>query len=174
LTDDARTPMTIDPRGMYQELLRSHPILTREGGAGSIELLLEDEQIKAAEEAARARLRANQPESWASVGVAYEDPYLYLLRDAVRFPPDQEGMRPSLGTYIRIHQKPFGRSGVAILCVHEGQIVLEDHFRHATRSWHWEIPRGVIEENETCEKAASRELKEEFGVRAITMQPLGD
>jgi 8-oxo-dGTP pyrophosphatase MutT (NUDIX family) len=44
-----------------------------------------------------------------------------------------------------------------------GQIILVLNFRHPTRSWKLELPRGGMQSGETQEEAALRELKEETG-----------
>jgi ADP-ribose pyrophosphatase len=45
--------------------------------------------------------------------------------------------------------------------VHAGQIILLDHFRHATRGSHLEIPRGFGADGSSSEESAVRELFEE-------------
>jgi ADP-ribose pyrophosphatase len=42
-------------------------------------------------------------------------------------------------------------------------VVLNLNFRHATRSWELELPRGARREGETLEQTAVRELREETG-----------
>ncbi len=67
-----------------------------------------------------------------------------------------------------------GHAGAAVLPVHDGCIVLLRHFRHSTRQWHWEIPRGFAESAESPERTARRELAEEIGAAARSIQFLGD
>ena len=94
-----------------------------------------------------------------------------LVRDAVYFP------QGTPGTYDRllwkselIHQFP----GVAVLPIlPSGRIVLILNYRHATRSWELELPRGEIKSQETLEEAAFRELKEETGLVASSVAFLG-
>jgi len=38
---------------------------------------------------------------------------------------------------------------------------------HATGQSHWDIPKGLIDRNETAVNAAVRELREETGIRAL-------
>jgi ADP-ribose pyrophosphatase len=47
------------------------------------------------------------------------------------------------------------------------------HFRHATRRWHWEIPRGFGEPGTDAAASARRELDEEIGAEAAKLVPLG-
>lgn len=45
----------------------------------------------------------------------------------------------------------------------DGQIIMERQYRHGLQRFAWEIPAGVVEQNETPEQAAKRELLEETG-----------
>lgn len=45
----------------------------------------------------------------------------------------------------------------------DGQIIMERQYRHGLKRFAWEIPAGVVEQNETPEQAAKRELLEETG-----------
>ena len=38
---------------------------------------------------------------------------------------------------------------------------------------HWALPGGFVEENESLERAASRELKEETGIEQAALEQLG-
>lgn len=107
------------------------------------------------------------PPEGGPYGICYRDQYLTLLRDPVAFPDGRTG------GYLRaLHSG--GHAGAAVLPVHDGRIVLLRHFRHATRQWHWEIPRGFPEPGEPAEKTARRELEEEIGVPAESVEFLGD
>src|SRR5437879_337758 len=105
------------------------------------------------------------PTEWAQVGIAYQDQYRMILRDAVRFP---NGL---LGTYVRIVRD--GAPGVITLPVYQGQVLLIRHFRHATRTWHLEIPRGFGTKGLTSEENAKRELEEEIGAKPSRLISLG-
>ncbi|GAA4241754.1 hypothetical protein GCM10022254_71890 [Actinomadura meridiana] len=126
----------------------------------------------------RPDLFANPPGAWTAIlddfpteggpyGVRYRDDYILLLRDPVRFPDGRTG-----GYMRALHA--HGEGGAAVLATCEGGVVLLRHFRHATRQWHWEIPRGYPEPGETPEQTANRELREETGVPARSMTFLGD
>jgi len=104
---------------------------------------------------------------WSQVGIAFRDQYLLLLRDAVRFPDG------TVGTYIRFVDPRDGVPGVIVLPIYQGQILLLRHFRHATRSWHLEIPRGFGWQGLTSEESASRELEEEIGATPSRLVSLG-
>lgn len=55
-------------------------------------------------------------------------------------------------------------TGVAILPVFDGQIGLIRIYRPAIRDYSWEIPHGFIDEGETDQSSALRELLEETGL----------
>ena len=74
--------------------------------------------------------------------------------------------------------EPFYRiespNGVLVLALTtDGKIILVRQFRHAIRGTTVEFPAGSIERGETPEEAATRELLEETGYRAGTLQFLG-
>lgn len=55
----------------------------------------------------------------------------------------------------------------------ENQVVLIRQYRHGLREVTLEIPGGILEEGDSPEEAAGRELLEETGYRASDMIPLG-
>ncbi|HKV59816.1 MAG TPA: NUDIX hydrolase [Ktedonobacteraceae bacterium] len=151
----------------YLSFARIHPELFVNPPDGGFTILLNEHEIRAAESHVARQLEASgKPTEWASVGIVYQDQYVMALRDAVRFPDG------SLGTYIRFVNQYPDILGIAILPRYQEQILLIRHFRHATRSWHLEIPRGFgigvfSEEN------ARRELKEEIEATAARLLSLG-
>jgi len=134
-------------------------------GAGFMILLDEDEIQEAEAQMAQWLKSRHLPTKWAQVGIVYQDQYRMVLRDAVRFP---NGL---LGTYVRIVRD--GAPGVIIFPVYQGQVLLIRHFRHATRTWHLEVPRGYGEKGSSGEENARRELKEEVGATIAHLVSLG-
>jgi len=110
---------------------------------------------------------AGTPARWAAVGIRYEDPYLLLLVDAVTFPTGD------VGVHHRIVRRTPAESGVVILPLLEGRLVLIRHFRHALRQWTWEFPRGGVDSGATPDETVRRELMEEIGAPVVTLRPLG-
>ncbi|MFJ6798260.1 NUDIX hydrolase [Streptomyces sp. NPDC091268] len=102
----------------------------------------------------------------AAGGVVYQDRYLTLVRDPVRFPDGREG------TYIRSVGTTV-EAGCVVVPLLGGEVVLIEHFRHATRSWHWELPRGFGTGGLTDRANAAKEIAEEIGAAVSELVPLG-
>lgn len=66
-------------------------------------------------------------------------------------------------------------TGVTILPVAAGRIVLQRVYRHPVEAWVWEAPRGFVDPGEAPETAALRELAEEVALAcpAGRLMPLG-
>jgi ADP-ribose pyrophosphatase len=151
----------------YLDFAQANPALFANSSPGGITILLDEKEIREVEEQTVRRLTTQgKPAEWARVGIVYRDQYLLILRDAVRFPDG------SLGTYIRLVNQYPGVLGVAVLPVYQGQILLVRHFRHATRLWHLEIPRGFGQEL-SAEEDAYREVLEEIGGQIVHLVSLG-
>jgi ADP-ribose pyrophosphatase len=154
-------------REAYRALVQARPELFRNPDGAGFAILLGEAEIRQAEQHIAERLQKHgAPEEWAEVGVAFRDQYVLLLRDAVRF---TDG---SLGTYIRMVSPEDCFPGVVILPVWQGKVLLIRHFRHATRGWHLEIPRGFGVDRD-AEVSARRELTEEIGAADIRLMSLG-
>lgn len=107
-------------------------------------------------------LRAREqgiPDEWTTTGIVLEDAYATIIRDPVIF---SDG---STGTYLRILEKPQNTCGVAIIPIFKDKIVLLQHFRHALRSLHIEIPRGYGSVGQPSVQTATKELSEEIGAQ---------
>ncbi|MGB9682231.1 MAG: NUDIX hydrolase [bacterium] len=66
------------------------------------------------------------------------------------------------------------KGAVAVLPIKEGKVVLVRQYRHATGEILWEIPAGVIKEDEPPEEGAIRELQEEVGLYPLNLIRLGE
>ncbi|GAA3811947.1 NUDIX hydrolase [Cellulomonas soli] len=66
---------------------------------------------------------------------------------------------------------PRGASGVVVHDLDRGLLLLWRH-RFIVDRWGWEIPAGRIDEGESAEQAAAREVLEETGWRPGPLRPL--
>lgn len=150
----------------YLAFAEAHPgLFENPPGAGFI-VLLDEVDIKQAEANMAQWLKAQGlPVEWAQVGIAFQDQYGMILRDAVRFP---NGL---LGTYIRMVND--GTPGVIVMPIYQRHILLIRHFRHATRTWHLEIPRGFGKQGFSSEENARREIEEEISANISLLVLLG-
>lgn len=150
----------------YFAFVRRHPEMFVNPPKG-FTILLEEDEIQEIEDSMAHQLEEKgMPAEWAQVGIVFQDQYGMILRDAVRFPDG------SPGTYIRFVSENDG-VGTVMLPQHQGQILLIRHFRHATRKWHLEAPRGFGMPGLASEENARRELEEEIGAKALQLVPLG-
>ncbi|HJQ12210.1 MAG TPA: NUDIX hydrolase [Gemmatimonadaceae bacterium] len=114
--------------------------------------------------------RREAPKIRAKTGVLIEDKLHYFVRDAVKYPSGE------VGTSMRIigctmHDGP---SGVVALCSRDGNIFLRETFRHATRRWELETPRGQRETGMSAEDAARKEIDEELGFKVQSIEQIGE
>ena len=107
------------------------------------------------------------PREWARAGIFYEDPYIILLRDAVIFPDGKPGL------YHRVIARHDEPTGVAVLGRYDEKFVLVRHFRHPSRAWHLEIPRGAVGADEDPGHIAHLEISEEIGGTIGSLVRLG-
>ncbi len=132
---------------------------------GEIEILTNTEVLNSA----YLQWAQNHGRTAPYTGIVYQDVYIAVIRDAVRFPSG------SLGDYIRVVPKPLNAfsDGVLIIPKSGEEFCFIRTFRHATRHWEIELPRGGIEQGEEPAVSAARELQEETGYTALSMHELG-
>jgi len=154
----------------YFSLLKHHPSLFDNTNT-VLQIISDEEIIEAWQNEHRSYLREQRlPENWADIGIVLDDPYLVVLRDLVKF---RDG---SLGGFSRLCHRAFlesGAHGVIILPEYQGKILLLHQYRHATRQWHYEVPRGFGEPQISLEENACKEIEEETGGTVSTLVSLG-
>lgn len=105
------------------------------------------------------------------VGIFAKDKYWIWLNDAVKFPNGKYGIYGRI-LWIASLDKAAGIAVMPLLP--NGKIPLNRNYRHATRSWEYELPRGRVESGENIYAAAEREVKEETGMVLNTLHLLGN
>jgi ADP-ribose pyrophosphatase len=149
----------------YRALVRDRPECFANPEGDIYQILFDDHLIDRARREARAfREAEGLPTGDTRVGVLADDPYLLVLRDAVRFADGRYGL------YNRL----IVPAGAAVLPVLDDSIALLHRFRHGTRQWHLEAPRGSFSGIGTRAEEAERELMEEIGVKPQELVDLGE
>jgi ADP-ribose pyrophosphatase len=144
---------------------------------GEIEVVVDPAEISRIQKVQESRLlkRGFSKEDaleFSRIGIVREDQYWIWFRDAVLFPKGIPGTYDRLVWKNEIKDKSPGVAVLPILA--SGRVALNLNYRHATRSWEFELSRGGILPNETLEQAATREVKEETGCIASSVIFLGD
>jgi ADP-ribose pyrophosphatase len=164
-------PLLVSPdlpaREQYEDLQRVRPEMFSNDAQGTQVVTDPSDIDRVSSELAARYAQRGWPRHWADVGVAYRDPYVLMLREAVIFPNGAPGIHHRLSTY---NTEP---SGVAILPLLQDRVVMVRHYRHAIRRWSWEFPRGACDAGEDIATAARRELVEETGAEIESVTPLG-
>lgn len=151
----------------YFELMKAEPTLFETHVDDGIRLVLNASSIFDAQARMSNELeQKGAPKEYATIGVVFEDQYIILLRDAVEFPNGE------IGTYIRIVHKQHDHAGIVVLPETEQGFVLIRHFRHATRKWHWEAPRGFANTSNPSDTVIM-ELQEEIGAVPSSITRIG-
>ncbi|MBI2743561.1 MAG: NUDIX hydrolase [Chlamydiales bacterium] len=117
------------------------------------------------------RMQEIEKSSGRKVGIVAQDRYWIWINDPVKFPSGKEGV---YGRFLWV-KSLSGPAGIAVMpLLADGKIALNRNYRHATRSWEYELPRGGINTGESSEDAARREVKEETGMQISKLHNLGE
>ena len=155
--------MIVDQLEEYFMLLQTNPDIFNNDGA-YFEIVLSEKIITDWQDEQK-----NESNNNIDIGVVYKDNYILVLRDLVKFPSGR------LGPYFRIINTSDlrGGQGVAVLPIYKNKVVVLHQFRHATRKWHYEIPRGFGEPETSAKQNAEKEIQEEIGGRISQLIDLG-
>jgi len=170
-------PLTATDLQNYLHFLEKSSWSKGNAAKGEIEIITKEDLIKDIEskrffDLCKSGLSEEEAYRSSRVGIVSEDMYWTWVRDAVAFPNGKTG------TYVRLIWKGSDKNtcsgGVVFPIDPEGKILLLLNYRHATRSWEWEFPRGAKEVGENMESAILRELEEESGWIAEKVEKLGE
>ncbi|MBF8263533.1 MAG: pyrophosphohydrolase including oxidative damage repair enzyme [Parachlamydiales bacterium] len=104
------------------------------------------------------------------LGVVAEDKYWMWLRDAIILP---NGKCTGYNRFFPKHGLNCTHLVATLAITPNKELLVNLIFRHATRSWEIELPRGGANRGETPANAAAREVKEETGYTVAEIIPLG-
>jgi len=155
----------------YEFLISHFSHLFANNENGQLKIITDFQQIASWQKKEKARLaKQGLPQEWADIGVVLDDPYIVMVRDLVQFPNGQ------MRGYIRLLSRAdlLGGQGVAVLPCIESSLLLLRQFRHATRSWHLEIPRGFGEPDTSPMQQAQTEIQEEIDGVVEELLDLGE
>jgi ADP-ribose pyrophosphatase len=92
-------------------------------------------------------------------------PWMDVIEREVEFAPNTP-----IQSYHAVGQADY----IAILAMTpERRIPLVRQYRPAVESFTWELPAGLVDPGEDAAESCKRELREETGLAAIAVQPLG-
>lgn len=155
----------------YFKLMKEHPqLFVNPNEDGVIKIITNPEKIKVLQAEKKKEYKENgkKPE-WIDIGVLSEDPWFWVLRDLVEFPDGK------VGGYLRVLNRKSldGGTNVVIMAMQNEKVFILKHFRHDTRSWYWEFPRGFGEPGLSGEENAKEELLEEIGLPPKKLTEIG-
>lgn len=110
---------------------------------------------------------SNERNPWTTLSVreVYRNPWIKVDEHQVLNPAGNPGI---YGT-VSFHNRAVGIVPLA----DNNDVWLVGQYRFPLQQYHWEIPMGGAPEGESAEACARRELREETGLLAQTLDPLG-
>lgn len=109
--------------------------------------------------------KSDEPGRWRTFGerTVYNDPWIWLGQVDVEVPGGERYWRP----VVRLH-----RAALVVLLGDHDQVLMLWRHRFVRDLWGWELPGGLVGEDEQPIDAAARELEEETGYRAGHLEQL--
>lgn len=114
----------------------------------------------------REDLEAFEQQQHCKLGVIYESKYHILLVDLVE---DEQGRRFAYDRLI----SPNSYNGVVMIPFEGEKYALLRQFRHASREYELEFPRGFSEPDLSAEENARKEIREELGTEVLEIRHEG-
>ena len=142
----------------YMEFAKRHPELF-DNEQAMLRLVMDPDAIAAWCDTKRKEFsEKNLPLEWADIGIILNDRYILILRDLVEYPGGGKG------SYFRVLNQADlrGGQGVVVLPAMNDKYLVLRQYRHPTRSWSYEFPRGFGEPGVPAEQQAGTELNEEI------------
>lgn len=96
--------------------------------------------------------------------VDYQCPWFTIQKEEIRYPNNYQNT-------FYILRRP--NSFIGIIAIENNQLIILKQWRPTIKDYHWEIPMGGMNDNETPLIAAQREFLEETGYKADAWQEIG-
>ncbi len=100
--------------------------------------------------------------------------YDELIFDGIIAEVHKVGLRMADGCVVQRDFIHYKGAAVVLPVLDDGSIVLIRNYRFAVDEHLWELPAGILEDDEEPELCAARELKEETGYAAGSIEKLGE
>lgn len=100
--------------------------------------------------------------------VIYADSFVQVIQDTC-----QNGAHTAVFTYLKRPSNGTRIASVVIIPVTGTGLVFVKQYRVANRDYFWQLPGGFIEKGEDIFSAAQKELREEVGLHANTLEIVG-
>ncbi len=107
----------------------------------------------------------DEPYQTLSSRTIWRSPWYALREDRVRFPDGSEGQYTVVEKAASVYVVPV---------THDGQLVLIRNYRYPLGRWLWEVPAGGVLPGAAFDEMAHRELLEEAGGQAESLEKVAE